>query len=590
MPKIIENFIDKRQNYGKKGNNLKVLMDLFKDRDDIKIPETLILPNSIFKQIVAENGSVDFSDYNNIYINPTLEQEIIKAIHRKFGNSKLVIRSSATCEDSIFFSGAGQYDSFLNVEDDGKIIVAVKKIYASLFNKNSQLYSKIYDINLKKESMAVLIQSVAPVVKAGVMFSCDPVNQDKKYIIESTKGLGTNVVEGRGSINYLEIDYSHKNKIIDFEIELLITAIDVIKNRFDCDVDVEWGITEDGTLYIFQVRPIIYRNVNFKINYDSAIPFYKCTPISRGFTIGKVENITNRNCGEVLFQNEKYDFNNMELLLSCKGVILKDRSKLSHFANILRELVKPCVYADDFQFKQNTLYIIDAFDGKIIDTDRLDEKAKIKFLFDNFKYMKCVLDNSLERFNGILKIEEDNKYEEVVFNINKDKLIHSLINNGFKKKIINQKIYTYDFQDNSLIANNVIFRIQISNKKINVQFKSLKMDNDTFRQEEGILIDFDNLKNAKKFMESYLLQETGYQERKITKYERDDIVVNIIQWPGCEPYVGVESKKLSQLAHINKELDLENCLITGWGGKQIFDKLNLTIDNCKFNEEENDEK
>ena len=100
----------------------------------------------------------------------------------------------------------------VNIDKDELILAAIKKVYASLFNKNSKLYSKIYGINLKKESMAVLIQEVAPVVKAGVMFSCNPINLEKKYIIESTKGLGTTVVEGVGNICHLEINYVDKDK------------------------------------------------------------------------------------------------------------------------------------------------------------------------------------------------------------------------------------------------------------------------------------------------------------------------------------------------------------------------------------------
>ncbi len=587
MSKIIENFSDNRQNYGKKGNNLKKLMNLFKNNSNVFVPETLILPNSIFKKIVDESGNIDFSNFENIFINPQLEKEILLNIHKKFGNNKLVIRSSATCEDSIFFSGSGQYDSFLNIENDKKIIEAIKKVYASLFNKNSCLYSKIYNINLKRESMAVLIQAVAPVIKSGVMFSCNPLDQSEKYIIESTKGLGTNVVEGMGNITHLEIDYFDKDNIVDEEIKLLINTIDIIKDKLNYEVDVEWGIDKNGNLYIFQARPIINKKVKFELNYDNSIILKKCVSISKGFSIGKIENITDNGTGEILFQNEKYNFNDLELLLSSKGVILKDNAELSHFANILRELLKPCVYVDDFKFKKDNLYIIDAFNENIIDFEKLNIEEKIDFLFNNFNYMSTILNDSFERFNGIICIDEDNKFEEAVFNIDKENIISILLKNGFKKKVINQKIYTYDFKDKSLIANNVIFRIQISNKKTNVQFKLLDMCNEHYRKEKGIIINFDNLKNAKEFMKSYLMIETGYQERKIVKYERGDILVNIISWPGCEPYLGIECKSLNELRKINSELQLDNCLITGWGGKQIFEKLNLTIDNCKFDEGDN---
>lgn len=582
MSKIIENFKDKRQNYGEKGNNLKILMELFSKYQNIIIPETLILPNSLFKKVKEENGIADFSNYNNIFINPQLEKEIITCIRKKFGNKKLVIRSSATCEDSIFFSGSGQYDSFLNIDTDEKIIEAIKKVYASLFNNNSKLYSKIYNINLKKESMAVLIQEVAPVVKAGVMFSCNPVDQRKVYVIESTMGIGTNVVEGTGKINHLEIEYAKKYTVDDKEILLLINTIDIIKNKFCFDVDIEWGIDSNNNLYIFQTRPVICRNTRFSVNYNDSIILKKCTSISKGFAIGIIGNLTSKKSNEILYQNEKYDFNNLELLLSCKGVILKDNVKLSHFANILRELVKPCVYIDNFDFKKNNLYAIDAFNGNIIDFTSLNSKYKIDLMFANFNYMKNILNDSFEKYNGITSINSDDKYEEVVFNINEKSILKLLEENNFKKKIVNQKIYTYDFADKSLIKNNVIFRIQISNQKINIQFKLLDTEHTAYRKEKGIIICFDNLKNAKNFMQSYQMIETGYQERKIFSYVKGDVTVNIIKWPGCETYLGIESKALDMLKVINDELELNNCLITGWGGKQIFERFNLTIENCQF--------
>lgn len=584
MTKVIDNFKDKKENYGQKGNNLKILMELFQNNSNIIVPETLILPISLFKTIIQENKGVDLSDFNNICIDKNLEKQILDSIHKKFENKKLVIRSSATCEDSIFFSGSGQYDSFLNINSDEEIITAIKKVYASLFNRNSNLYSKIYNIDLSKEAMAVLVQAVAPVKKAGVMFSCNPVDKSKKYIIESTKGLGTSVVEGIGNITHLEIDYCNTNT--DKEICLLIKAIDKIKEKFGFDVDVEWGIDESNNLYIFQTRPIIFKNIEFNIKYNDSIISQKCIPISKGFTIGKIENITNEVNNGILYQNMKYNFNDLKLLLSCKGVILKENANLSHFSNILRELVKPCVFAPDFKFKSNHLYAIDAFNGNIIDFDALCAKDKINLMFDEFNYMSTILYDSFEKYNGIERIKRDDKYEEVVFDIDEKEVIDLLMKNGFNKTIINQQIYTYDFKDNLLIDNNIIFRIQISNDKVNIQFKFLDMTCEKYRKEKGIIIKFDNLFNAKRFIESYLMVNTGYQERKIVKYVKNDISVNIIKWPKSEPYLGIESKSLEELSEINKKLKLDSCSIKGWGGKQIFEKLNLTIEDCEFDKKE----
>lgn len=581
MTGIIDNFKSKKEDYGKKGNNLKIIKELFKDDKNIIIPETLILTKSLYKKIVTENGKVDFSNYENIHINPQLEKTILECIHKKFKDNKLVIRSSATCEDSIFFSGAGQYESFLNIDKDEKIIIAIKKVYASLFNNNSKLYSKIYGINLNKESMAILIQAVAPVVKSGVMFSCNPINLEKKYIIELTKGLGTNVVEGIGNIQHLEIEYSEKENQ-NSEIKKLIEIMEKTKEKYRYDVDIEWGIDNEGKIYVFQTRPIIYKDFSFKTKYKKKSICKKGEIISRGFAIGKIKNITDNEKGCILYQNEKYDFNDLELLLSCKGVILKENAKLSHFANILRELAKPCIYINDFEFKENNLYALDAFTGNVIEFEKMGAKDKINIMLDNFNYMKTILPDSFEKHNGILSINNDDKFEEVVFNIDEKSIRYLLKENGFKKKIINQNIYTYDLENKSLIKENAIFRIQTADKKINVQFKVLDTEHNNYRIEKGIIINFDCLKNAKEFMTEYAMIETGYQERKIIRYELNDIYVNMIKWPGCQPYLGIEAKTLEKLNEINATLKLDKCLITGWGGKQIFEKLNLTIEDCKF--------
>ena len=581
MLEIIENFQNPQEDYGKKGNNLNILRNLFQNNKDIIVPETLILTKSLYQKILNENKNKDLSNYQNIYISPTLQKEILTRIHKKFSNQSLVIRSSATCEDSIFFSASGQYSSFLNINSDEKIIIAVKKVYASLFSNNSKLYSELYNINLLNESMIVLLQPLAPVIKSGVMFSADPLGS-KKYIIEWTKGLGTNVVEGVENVKHLEIDYASKKEIQDEEVKRLIEIVDIIKERFQYDVDIEWGIDKDKKIYIFQTRPIIYKNIPFDINYDSNLINRKCDVISKGFAIGKIKNISTESKGYLLFQDIKYDFNNLKLLLNSKGIILREKTELSHFANILRELVKPCICIKDFKYKEDNVYVIDALNGNIIDFEVLNPKDKINLMFSYFNYLKMILNDSFLKYNGILNIYNDDKYEEVVFDINEEILIKMLEENGFKKKIVMQKIYTYDFKDNSLISNNTIFRIQITNGKINIQFKTLDMEQEKYRKEKGIIINFDTLENAKEFMDGFGMIETGYQERKIIKYELGDILVNVIKWPNANPYLGIEAKSVDELEKINQRLDLNQYTITSYGGKQIFKRLNLSLNNCKF--------
>ena len=70
MVEIIENFQNPHEDYGQKGNNLKILRELFKDNSDIIIPETLILTKNLYKKIIKENVNKDLSKYQEIYIDP----------------------------------------------------------------------------------------------------------------------------------------------------------------------------------------------------------------------------------------------------------------------------------------------------------------------------------------------------------------------------------------------------------------------------------------------------------------------------------------------------------------------------------------
>lgn len=570
-------------NCGEKGKNLKILTELFAGDAEVFVPETLVLPVELFRKIMRKNNVAECGDYRNIQIESRLENEILNAIHQKFGERNLVIRSSATCEDSIFFSGSGRYDSFLNIKSNDKIIEAIKKVYSSLFAENSRLYGEIYHVEMESEGMAVLIQPVAPVINAGVAFSCDPVTRERKYIIESTNGLGTAVVEGAGEINCLEIDHDAKNDANE-KIQLLLNAIDKIRERFDFEVDIEWGFDDAGKLYIFQTRPIIFNDVKFRKKSLKAKRFQKCVPISKGFAIGKISEIEKGRRDEILHQDGKYKYDDFGLLLSSRGVITNQKSKLSHISNILRELAKPCVCAEDFCYDAKHLYVVDGFHAQVIDFMDLSDAAKIEAIFDYFEYLGLTVEVAYEKYNGILDVRRDNKFEEVVFDVDVDAVKTKFFENGFRENMIRQKIYTYDFDDDFLIRNQVILRIQQVDEKINIQLKLLDTSNQHYRKEKGMRILFENLNAAKRFAKSLNLVETGYQERTIKSLEKGNTSVNVIEWPGCEPYLGIEGRSLSDLNKINILLGLEQDKITGMGGKEIFEKLGLSIKDCEFKE------
>ena len=83
--------------------------------------------------------------------------------------SPFAVRSSSTAEDSLKFSFAGLFDSFLYVEVKD-LIGKIKEVYASLFNERAIEYAYRNSIDLRDIKMAVLVQEMIMGDKFGVGF------------------------------------------------------------------------------------------------------------------------------------------------------------------------------------------------------------------------------------------------------------------------------------------------------------------------------------------------------------------------------------------------------------------------------------
>ncbi|MBD3164139.1 hypothetical protein GF323_02990 [Candidatus Woesearchaeota archaeon] len=188
-----------------------------------------------------------------------LIEEINQALNKLKGN-KFAVRSSATAEDMITASFAGQQDTYLNVEKKD-IIKQIQNCWASLFNPRAIYYrheKKIpHDV-----SMAVMVQEMVDADSAGVMFTVDPVR--KKYIlVEAAHGLGEQVVSGSITPSSYMLDKETleiAEKSINFEIdEDIIKEIaktgKKIESHYKKPQDIEFAVKEKK-IYILQSRPI----------------------------------------------------------------------------------------------------------------------------------------------------------------------------------------------------------------------------------------------------------------------------------------------------------------------------------------------
>jgi phosphoglucan,water dikinase len=120
-------------------------------------------------------------------------KEILAEVQHKF-SSPLIVRSSANCEDTDEFAGAGLYESVPNVlpADVGS---AIGKVWSSLWTRRAVLSRQKAGIPHDRAHMAVLIQALLNPDFAFVLHTVNPVTRDPRSLYaEIVVGLGETLV------------------------------------------------------------------------------------------------------------------------------------------------------------------------------------------------------------------------------------------------------------------------------------------------------------------------------------------------------------------------------------------------------------
>lgn len=128
-------------------------------------------------------------------------RQAYEALATKTGtqNFSVAVRSSATAEDLPDASFAGQQETFLNVRGIEAILLAVKKVFASLFNDRAIAYRVHHGFDHHDVALSAGIQLMvrSDLAVSGVMFTMDTESGfDKVVMITASYGLGEMVVQG----------------------------------------------------------------------------------------------------------------------------------------------------------------------------------------------------------------------------------------------------------------------------------------------------------------------------------------------------------------------------------------------------------
>ena len=321
-----------------------------------------------------------------------LPEDVIKPVvtaYNKLGGvleyPLVAVRSSATAEDLANASFAGQQETFLNVKGDAVLLEKIKEGWASLFDARAIFYRHQQHFDHILVGIALVVQKMVESDKSGVMFTIDPVTNDKtKIVIESIYGLGELIVQGEENPDHYEVskaDFSimskkfslqnkkmvkagadnkivklsksegSKQKISDAQIIILAKLGEKLEKHYYFPQDVEWAI-EKNQVFIVQTRSVTTtKTTNDVVTVDkvpAADVILKGDPASPGIAAGPARVIFSAKeidkvlPGDVLVAPQTNpDF--VPAMKKAIAIVTDSGGRTSHAAIVSRELGVPAV-------------------------------------------------------------------------------------------------------------------------------------------------------------------------------------------------------------------------------------------------------
>ena len=224
-------------------------------------------------------------------IDPAVLDVLYRRVRLKLGGKGVFVRSSTNAEDLPGFNGAGLYDTVANVRGKAALGLAVKTVWASLWNLRAVEERTVFGIDHRQVYAAVLVQIGVPASAAGVLVSKNLWDErdGDGFTINAKWGLGMKVVEGQKVPEQIIFDATNDGTRIlsrsddttmlvfdpagglkeipvpaseiiltEARAKRLVAAVQQFNPLFPPGVplDVEW-VLEGETMWIVQARPFV---------------------------------------------------------------------------------------------------------------------------------------------------------------------------------------------------------------------------------------------------------------------------------------------------------------------------------------------
>ncbi len=366
----------------------------------------------------------------------------------------VAVRSSATTEDLAEASFAGQQESFLGVKGNTKLLLSIKKCFSSLYTPRAIYYREKKGFHNVKALLAVVVQRMINSEKSGVMFTKNPVEDDKSILIEAVFGLGEGIVSGKiqpddykvnekieilskkigdkkialvrsesGDTETIKLpeEKSHQQVLKDHEIQILADIGQAIEQHYKKPQDIEFAV-EGTNIYIVQSRPIT-TTAKGKTAELSGKVLLTGLGASPGVGTGKVKIVRSMDDLEKVQKGDILvtEMTNPDMVVSMQkadGIITDEGGATSHAAIVSREMGIPCVVGTKIAtkiLKDGQIVTVDGRPGKVYEgavgeekkediLPVVETKTKIKVIVDLPEFAERAAKSGCDSI-GLLRLE-----------------------------------------------------------------------------------------------------------------------------------------------------------------------------------------
>ncbi len=228
---------------GTKAENLHILI-----QRGLNVPEGWVIPWQIYERYLC----------NDIGIIDDLRTRLTEIIAP---GQRYAIRSSASVEDGVHTSFAGQFKTVLDAQGVDQVLGAVWSVWATANAQNVGDYAGHRSGPQDGLKMAVIIQKMVHPVLSGVTFSKNPMTGMHETVVEAVEGPGTLLVQNGATplrwISKWGRWLTKPDQPLPYEpiIQQVVESTGKIAHALRRNVDLEW-VFDGSQLYWVQLRDI----------------------------------------------------------------------------------------------------------------------------------------------------------------------------------------------------------------------------------------------------------------------------------------------------------------------------------------------